>query len=272
MLLAEKGLTFKKVCILCGGPDWPTSVLTGILKLNLGDMLVGSMPVYLLIAPTVLSSSLLLRASEGPEWVTLGNLFLTVATFMQGGAGVCAAFFVNKCVDEKGAELMAMEDDAEVAALEVIDAQQAMRREVVNDWHATGAATVGDCEKGGAAAPPFGLGMKCWLLLALLLMSSSVYIFHLFPKECFQTFVVTDSIGTVLGGKASNLVKPLGWVGMALFGSATLMQWVYGKWLAARLSAFNATNPTDAPVAVAAEGGEDGQAGEMVPTQKRSIV
>eukprot|EP01047_Picozoa_sp_COSAG01_P047440 COSAG01_NODE_4531_length_4948_cov_5.839905_9_plen_106_part_00 len=29
VILDTKGLNLKKVAILCGGPDWPTSVLTG---------------------------------------------------------------------------------------------------------------------------------------------------------------------------------------------------------------------------------------------------
>ena len=41
LILREPGITFGKVCILCGGPDWPTSVLTGILRLNLASMLCG---------------------------------------------------------------------------------------------------------------------------------------------------------------------------------------------------------------------------------------
>eukprot|EP00976_Prorocentrum_cordatum_P069852 1179713-Prorocentrum_minimum.AAC.1 len=44
-------ITLPKVMILVGGPDWPTSVLTGILELNVFAMLLGSLPVMLLVVP-----------------------------------------------------------------------------------------------------------------------------------------------------------------------------------------------------------------------------
>ena len=44
--LSQKGLTPAKVAILCGGPDWPTSVLCGILRLPLYECLLGTLPVY----------------------------------------------------------------------------------------------------------------------------------------------------------------------------------------------------------------------------------
>ena len=51
-ILETKGLGMGKVMILIGGPDWPTSVLTGILNLSYVQMLIGSLPVILLTGPT----------------------------------------------------------------------------------------------------------------------------------------------------------------------------------------------------------------------------
>jgi hypothetical protein len=43
-----------KVCILVAGPDFPTSVLCGILKLNIPQMLLGTTPViFVSIIPQV---------------------------------------------------------------------------------------------------------------------------------------------------------------------------------------------------------------------------
>jgi len=51
---------FPKICILLGCPDWPTSVLCGILKLDLKKILVLTLPVLFQSAlPTVLSGALL---------------------------------------------------------------------------------------------------------------------------------------------------------------------------------------------------------------------
>ena len=53
MILQEKGLNGKKIAILVGGPDWPTSVLTGILKQSYVNMIVGSAPFIVTIPMTV---------------------------------------------------------------------------------------------------------------------------------------------------------------------------------------------------------------------------
>ena len=42
-ILMVPGLNLPKIVILCGGPDWPTSVTTGILKCSLPQMLLGTL-------------------------------------------------------------------------------------------------------------------------------------------------------------------------------------------------------------------------------------
>merc|ERR1719203_2611846 len=61
-ILNQKGLKLGKVAILVGGPDWPTSVTCGILQLNVPQMLLGTLPVYLAsIAPQTLVGALLTK-------------------------------------------------------------------------------------------------------------------------------------------------------------------------------------------------------------------
>merc|ERR1719502_452196 len=50
-ILRRPGVDIGKVCILAGGPDWPTAVLCGILKLRWWDVIVASIPVYLVVLP-----------------------------------------------------------------------------------------------------------------------------------------------------------------------------------------------------------------------------
>jgi hypothetical protein len=95
LILSEPGVTLPKVCILCGGPDWPTSTLTGILKLSLVDMLLGSMPVYFVIVPCVASGAMILKKADGPEWESAGNLVLTVATMAQSVGLMAAMYFIS---------------------------------------------------------------------------------------------------------------------------------------------------------------------------------
>merc|ERR1719486_1393824 len=50
-IMRKPGLSMGKVAILCGGPDWPVSVLAGILKCSLFQMLLGTTPIILFVAP-----------------------------------------------------------------------------------------------------------------------------------------------------------------------------------------------------------------------------
>merc|ERR1711871_1744195 len=86
-ILSSPGLSWSKVCILCGGPDWPTSVLTGILRLNLASMLCGSMPIIFLIVPTVAAGALQLKVGGVKDnSKATADAILAVAGMVQAGA------------------------------------------------------------------------------------------------------------------------------------------------------------------------------------------
>eukprot|EP00927_Polykrikos_kofoidii_P075269 TRINITY_DN7137_c3_g3_i1.p1 TRINITY_DN7137_c3_g3~~TRINITY_DN7137_c3_g3_i1.p1 ORF type:complete len:785 (-),score=72.77 TRINITY_DN7137_c3_g3_i1:118-2370(-) len=54
-IMLKRGLSSDKVAVLIGGPDWPTSVLTGILKMSLANTLVGSLPFLIIVCPFALN-------------------------------------------------------------------------------------------------------------------------------------------------------------------------------------------------------------------------
>jgi hypothetical protein len=60
--LMQKGLNPAKIAILCGGPDWPTSVLCGILRVPLHEAMIGTSPVLVLyLGYTVLAGAFTLK-------------------------------------------------------------------------------------------------------------------------------------------------------------------------------------------------------------------
>eukprot|EP00913_Durusdinium_trenchii_P028875 g27073.t1 len=63
-VLRRPGMSFGKCMILCGGPDWPTSVLAGILRLSLVQCTIGTLPVILSLIPLALTGSFYLRRDE----------------------------------------------------------------------------------------------------------------------------------------------------------------------------------------------------------------
>jgi hypothetical protein len=78
VVLRRPGLNFGKCMILCGAPDWPVSVLAGILRLSLFQCLLGTCPVMLSVVPMVLTGSFYLKRDESQAWVNAGNLMLSL--------------------------------------------------------------------------------------------------------------------------------------------------------------------------------------------------
>lgn len=78
-LLIEKGMTLPKVSILVGGPDWPTSVLAGILDCSLLQCLIGTIPCVFQASCAVISGAMLSRT--GIPYDSMAGIF-SVATIV----------------------------------------------------------------------------------------------------------------------------------------------------------------------------------------------
>jgi hypothetical protein len=132
-ILSQPGkLKIDKVAILCGGPDWPTSVLTGILGLKVTDMLIGSGPVYFVIAPTCFSSAMLLQTSG--DYDAIAAVIVAVAGVMQIGASLVAVFYITKTIDANKEELEAYPIDKEVEELDKLALQAKDDRYEAVNW------------------------------------------------------------------------------------------------------------------------------------------
>ena len=114
LILSRPGLTLDKVCILCAGPDWPTGVLCGILGLQVSEMLIGLLPLFVLTVPTSLASAFQLRTSEGGMWEPIASFMLLLAALTQLVASVIALYYIER-VRNTGAA--ACPDDVEVAQI-----------------------------------------------------------------------------------------------------------------------------------------------------------
>ena len=79
-ILMQPGLSYRKVMILCGGPDWPTSVLAGILGTNVWQMVLGTAPIFPVVSCCVIAGAFQTKASINAEWNALSGLALTLAT------------------------------------------------------------------------------------------------------------------------------------------------------------------------------------------------
>ena len=96
IVLSKPGLSIAKVTILTGGPDWPTSVMCGILHLNVFQILLGTLPVAFLILPTILAGSYFYLADRDPKYAALSTIFAAVAALVQSGSMLIAAYYLDK--------------------------------------------------------------------------------------------------------------------------------------------------------------------------------
>ena len=81
--------------ILCGGPDWPTSVLTGILNLSVIKMLIGSAPVVIIIVPCTVLGACFVMVNR-PGWQSVAENFGLFAGACQLAASIGFAAVIER--------------------------------------------------------------------------------------------------------------------------------------------------------------------------------
>jgi hypothetical protein len=222
-ILMEPGVTKGKVAVLVGGPDWPTSVLTGILGCSYSQMIVGSAPFIVTIPITVLAGALQLKTAESPAMAAAAGTMLFVASIFQVICLVSALVLIESVSAEYEEELMAEPMDEEVLVLEEAAAVAAEKYERATQW---------------AQLPGF---IKALLIFDALLMQASVFMMVGAGQLCWETVGLLPETpcaegtpsseavpcgpidGPPLNGSLVNLVLPLGWVALGMHLSAVLL-------------------------------------------------
>ncbi|GMI06455.1 hypothetical protein TrLO_g11797 [Triparma laevis f. longispina] len=217
VILSKPGLSMAKCSILIGGPDWPTSVLCGILKLDLIPILIGTLPILILITPTVLSG-LFVYLGQTHDWAeTLSTVCLSATGMAQSGSMLVAAFYLEKTIAECGDEIDAVEIDL---AVEEADKKAKF---FATDYHTV------------TAWPVLPKWVRIFLLVALINMIFSCYLTMIFSTSCFETFEMTSKVADLPGGNAMNLFKGLGWVAIGLFALSTIQFYIFKSWAGKRV-------------------------------------
>ena len=236
--LMQPGFSPAKIAILCGGPDWPTSVLCGILRVPLYESVIGTSPVLVLyLAYTVLAGAFMLKtngecasanaataadavlspsASAAPpaEHAEVGsaNYWEMASAVSLGMAMVCmsctsfaALYFMEHTIEHKKAECEAFPVDEEVEAREIkVQAKQVAYKHVTR-W---------------GNLPPLD---RALLGAAVVCMTAACHLAGNFGSHCFATFTVTCTVELV------DVVKPLGWVAIGLFAFGLILFQLYHR-------------------------------------------
>ena len=239
--LMQPGFSPAKIAILCGGPDWPTSVLCGILRVPLYESVLGTSPVLVLyLAYTVLAGAFMLKtggscASDGAAtaadaalspspspppfpppaeyaevgstnyWEMASAVALGVAMVSMSCTSFAAVYFMENTIENKKAECEAFPVDEEVEAREIkVQAKQVAYKHVTR-WGNLPA--LDRALLGGAVA--------C--------MTAACHLAGNFGSRCFATFTVTCTVALV------DVVKTLGWVAISLFAFGLFLFQLYQR-------------------------------------------
>lgn len=222
LVLSEPGIGIAKVSILVGGPDWPTSVLCGIMNLDLLPVLVGTLPIVFLILPTLLSGSFTYMKDMRDEtgelefpWAgTMATVFTTLTAIVQFGSMVVATFYIDRVMGDKSKQdqLNAFPIDEEVKRADEKDEAKREAYEDVSHWD------------------NLPWWAKLVLSLSLVCMTVSCYLFTFFAGYCFRDYQITYTIKDNLDGDWTTLVKPLGIVANLIFLVSIVLMVIFSAW------------------------------------------
>mmetsp|Transcript_16976 Transcript_16976/g.34956 ORF Transcript_16976/g.34956 Transcript_16976/m.34956 type:complete len:928 (-) Transcript_16976:16-2799(-) len=219
LVLKQPGLNIAKVAILVGGPDWPTSVFCGIMRLPLHQILFGTLPVFLLIIPTCLSGTFLwmslvmdpeTRQPTYPWASTVSTIFLLGSGMVQTGSMVVAAFHLEQAVRTRGDELAEIPIDQEVLEADNRDKSRGLLYVKLTQWH---------------RVPYF---WKKMLHLGVFFQIVSCYITVMMTYSA--TYGLTNKPEDLPDGKWYNLLNMKGWASMLCFALSLVCWYLFRAW------------------------------------------
>ncbi len=198
----------------------PTSVLCGIMNLDLLPILIGTLPVIFLITPTLLTGSFTYMANvttddgqaEFPWAGTLGTVCAAITALVQFGSMVVAAYFLEHTVSNRKEDLESIEIDKEVKDADDKDKKVNDAYEEITEWDA------------------LPLLAKIFLTLSLTTMIVSCYLVQFFNSRCFVEYDLTFTIDEHLDGDWLNIIKPLGAIANYLFLASVVLLLGFRSW------------------------------------------
>eukprot|EP00931_Biecheleriopsis_adriatica_P046660 TRINITY_DN26814_c0_g1_i1.p1 TRINITY_DN26814_c0_g1~~TRINITY_DN26814_c0_g1_i1.p1 ORF type:complete len:1074 (+),score=210.71 TRINITY_DN26814_c0_g1_i1:123-3344(+) len=220
-VLRRKGLSFGKCMILCGGPDWPTSVLAGILRLSLVQCLIGTLPVIFSTVPLALTGSFYLKRQESELWMRAGNLMFSLTALVSITFWAGMGWAIQDVFDKHSDELTAPK--VEFLKLDWLDYKQGKIRE--------------QCRLSMRDLP---LAMRCAHFGGAVLIVAVAQFFFWFSNSCFASFKVTDDVSKLRwlpdgSGSGSAMIKLPGLIGLCVVLVGFVLLLISRAWRARRV-------------------------------------
>jgi hypothetical protein len=178
-VLRQPGLSVGKCAILCGGPDWPTSVLAGVLKLSLYECELGTVPIIFFVAPCALTGSFYMRKGESDSWDSAANMMIMLSLAVNMILWVLGAWGIQNTLDKNREELTRpLEKNVDLHWLDHMS--EKVKEKIAITW---------------AQVP-------CWLkivyTLGIVVQVLVCWVLTLGYSSCFGSFEVSDKIDTLV--------------------------------------------------------------------------
>jgi hypothetical protein len=127
LILKKPGLFPGKVAILCGGPDWPTSVLCGILKQSKAAMCFGTSPMFFICFPSVLGGAIINMEGGGGFWSQMSDIAKLGLIISQCTVGLTGVYYISGYTSSSDPEVLKILHDPrpEHAAVEKLSREMA---------------------------------------------------------------------------------------------------------------------------------------------------
>jgi len=204
-VLSRKGLSVAKVAIACGGPDWPTSVLAGLLRLSLAEMELATLPVIFFVAPCVLSGAFYIKRADGPIWEASGNLMLQITVVAAVLMQLVAAWAIQDVLDHQ-----------------TFAVTKPLERNMDLDWLDYRRNQLAKASKSEYKQVPLPNRMILIISMLTEVMVSQLLFWQ--GGQCFGDFSVTDNINELtIWGTEDAFVKPAGAIGLGLVALGLLL-------------------------------------------------
>jgi len=229
-ILEQPGMGLAKVCILVGGPDWPTSVTTGILRLNVFQMIAGTSPVVIVVFAVTLAGAFQLRVAEGGIWINISNMTLGLASAVMFASLVASAYFIEDTAERYREELLSQPHDEEVDAQQKKTEEKERVFKEVTNWK------LSEAIDSDYSMPVW---MRANLAVGAALQIATCYAAQFFSSTCFVPFQMTDTIEDTLDGDWTNIVTPVGRVVLLVWAISVVNLIIFRLWAARRAHGYH---------------------------------
>ena len=223
VILLQKGLPIDKLAVLCGGPDWPTSVLCGIIRVPLHEAMLGTAPVIVLYlmyvvvsgavqlkiggceAATTVSTILAEDDTSKNYWQLLNAVMLALSAVSMGVTMFMFAYFMDKALISRKDEIDAVPIDVEVEEYEKTQEELKVAYKKVSEWEV------------------LPKGQRALLCLACIFSVGSAQVATVLSTECFKEFGVACEVAVM------DVVTLFGWIVLGVHAVGFTLMIAYGK-------------------------------------------